>query len=150
MPLPAATTVEARGARPVDELADERGLVAVGERIDDARVGRAPREQRAGERVGLDVHHHDVRAGVDRGQGMRNPRGRVSRGLYDDLDRTLAQHARQSVGDPRPSVVADVGRVDPDKPAARPSHGNQSLEGPLGVEVNDSGDLDPGRAERLG
>ena len=43
MPLPAATTREARGARPVHQLADERGLVAVGERIDDAGLARALR-----------------------------------------------------------------------------------------------------------
>ena len=53
---------ESGGARPVHELADEGRLVAIGERIDDARFAAALREQRPGERVRLDVHHHHVLA----------------------------------------------------------------------------------------
>src|SRR3546814_2295153 len=53
---------KAAGARPVDHLGDKRRLVAVGEAVDDARLGRLGREQRTCERVGLDVHHHHVLA----------------------------------------------------------------------------------------
>ena len=54
--------LEAAGARPVDVLADERGLVAPGQRVDDARLARLARQQRPGQRVGLDVDHDDVLA----------------------------------------------------------------------------------------
>jgi hypothetical protein len=54
--------LESRRAAPVDHLADERGLVAVRERIHDAGLAGTRSEERTGERVGLDVDHHDVLA----------------------------------------------------------------------------------------
>ena len=58
--------LEAAGARPVDVLADQRRLVAPGEAVDHARGLGLAREQRAGERIGLDVDHDDVLAVLDR------------------------------------------------------------------------------------
>ena len=64
--LAGADHLEAGGARPVDMLADQRRLVAPGERIDDARGLGLARQQRPGHRVGLDIDHDDVLAVRDR------------------------------------------------------------------------------------
>ena len=92
--------LEARGAAPVDHLADQRRLVAVRERIDDAGLARALREQRAGERVGLDVDHHDVLAVRAARERVADARGRIAGRVDDDLD--LGR------GDQRGRVVGDV------------------------------------------
>ncbi len=78
--------LEARGAGPVDQLADQRRLVAIGEAVDHAGRGRAAGEQRAAEGVGLDRHHHHALAvaegfqrmldGGDRIAGRSRPRRR--------------------------------------------------------------------------
>ena len=60
VPLPAATTSNPAGTRPIHHFADQRRLIPVSKRIHDARFPRALREQRTRERVGLDIHHHDM------------------------------------------------------------------------------------------
>jgi hypothetical protein len=75
--------LEAARTRPIDEFADECGLVAVGERIDDARGSRLFGEQRPGEHVGFDVHHDDVFFGAYRRAGVGNARCRDA-GRFDD------------------------------------------------------------------
>ena len=102
MPLPAATTREPAGARPVDVLADQRRLVAPGEAVDDVRLAGLARQQRARHRVRLDIDHDDVLAVRDRGErvtdaGLGHP-GR----LDHDLDRRA--------GDQRFGIVGEMGR----------------------------------------
>ena len=53
---------EAAGACPVDQVADERRLVAEGERTDHACIGRLVGEKRAAKGVGLDRHVDDMLA----------------------------------------------------------------------------------------
>ena len=48
-----ADDLEAVGPRPVDLLTNDRGLIAVGEAIDQARGPGPVRQQRAGHHVGL-------------------------------------------------------------------------------------------------
>src|SRR4029450_3447016 len=78
--------VEAAGARPVDVLANERGLVAPGEAIDHARGLRLARKQGTGERIRLDVDHHDVLAVPDGAQGVAYAGGRDAGRVADDFD----------------------------------------------------------------
>ena len=73
--------LEAGGARPIDMLADQRRLIAPGQRIDDARRLGAARQQGAGNRVGFDIDHDDVLAVVDRLQAMARCRRRGRRSL---------------------------------------------------------------------
>ena len=70
---------EAAGARPVDQVADQRRLVAERERVDDARVGGALREQRPAERIRLDRHVDDVLAVARTPRGSARPRRPASR-----------------------------------------------------------------------
>jgi hypothetical protein len=77
---------KAAGARPVDQLADQRRLVAVGEGVDHAGAARLPREKRAGEHVGLDVHHDDVLAVGDGAARVGDAGGGVAGGLDDDFE----------------------------------------------------------------
>jgi hypothetical protein len=78
--------VEAAGARPVDVLANERGLVAPGEAIDHARGLRLARKQGTGERIRLNVDHHDVLAVPDGAQGVTYAGGRDAGRLDDHFD----------------------------------------------------------------
>ena len=78
--------LEARGARPVDMLADQRRLIAPCEAVDDARLLGAAREQRAGERVGLHIDHHDVLAVLDRLEAVRDAGARDPGRLHDHFD----------------------------------------------------------------
>ena len=91
--------LEPRGAAPVDHLADQRRLVAVGERVDDAGLPRAPREQRARERVGFDVDHHDVLAVRAAGEHVTDARRRMAGRVDDDLDLRRGNERERVVGD---------------------------------------------------
>ena len=74
---------EAASARPVDMLADQRGLIAPRQAVDHTRGLGLAREQRTRERVRLDIDHDDVLAVVDRSQSMADA-GRRNAGRLDD------------------------------------------------------------------
>ena len=64
--------LETRCAAPVHHLAHQRRLVAVGQRVHDARLARLACQQWPGQGIGLDVDHHDVLLRVTAGQHMRD------------------------------------------------------------------------------
>ena len=72
--------------RPVDEFADQRGLVAVGQAVDDALLGRLAREQGAAERVRLDRDIDHMLALAKRFQAMLDRGDRIAGALDDDVD----------------------------------------------------------------
>src|SRR5262249_58987634 len=78
--------VEAAGARPVDVVANERGLIAPCEAVDHAGGLRLAREQGTSERIRLDVDHHDVLAVPDGAQGVAYAGGRDAGRLDDYFD----------------------------------------------------------------
>ena len=59
-PLACGNDLEAGGAGPVNHLGNERRLVTIGERVDDARLGRPPRERWPGKRVRLHIQDAEV------------------------------------------------------------------------------------------
>jgi hypothetical protein len=104
--LAGGSNLKAAGPRPIDQLADERRLVAIGERIDDALRPRLLGEQRPGEHVGFDIDHDDMFFCGDRGAGMGNARGRDPGCFDDDLDvrmpaRLRARRDEQGFRNPR-------------------------------------------------
>ena len=119
---------EAGEPRPVDEVADERRLVAPGERVDDACLRGAPGEGGAGDDVSLDGDHHDVLAVLDRCERVRDA-GRRRAGRLDD-------HVGPAGFDQRQGVRAGLGR-----PGSRPGSGE--------IEVGDPGHFETGHACRL-
>ena len=143
MPLPAATTLEAASARPIDQLAGQRRLVAIGQRIDDASE-RAPLRASSGpaRNVGLDIDHDDVLAGGDRrdGRARCRPVGLTGR-LDDHLHLGMTRRLRR----PRPRVI----RVAGDPGGASQPTVPAGVARPVGVEIGDHRDLDPGRRRRL-
>ncbi len=92
---------KAAGARPVDQVADQRRLVAEGERIDHAGFGRLARQQRAAERIGLDRDVDHVLAVREGFQAVVDRGDRVAGAFDDDVDRRMAHQ--------RLPVLADVG-----------------------------------------
>ena len=100
--------VETRRARPVDHLADQRRLVAIRERVDDAGVGRALREQRTGERVGFDVDHHHVLAVAAAREHMTDACGGIAGRVDDDLGLRSGDRRVRVVGDERRAARCGV------------------------------------------
>jgi hypothetical protein len=84
--LPRANDVEAAGAGPVDELADEGRLVTEGKAVGDPGRCGSLGQCRPREYIGLDIHHHEVAAEPDRLESVLDARRRCSRRLDDDLD----------------------------------------------------------------
>ncbi len=82
---------KAGGARPVDHLRRQRRLVAIGERIDHARLARLLGEQRTRQHVGLDIDHDDVLAGRDRGARMLDADRRIAGRLHHHIHRRRRQ-----------------------------------------------------------
>ncbi len=106
-PLVAATggdNGEARRARPVDEVADERGLVAVGQAVDNARLRRPAGEQRPAQRIGFDGDVDHVLALAERGHAVRDGGDRIAGAFDDDVDARVAQQRLPVVADMRRSV----------------------------------------------
>ena len=93
---------KARGARPVDQLADQRRLVAIGEAVDHAGVRRLARQQRPAERVGLDRDVDHVLAVAECLEAMLDRSDRIARAFDDDIDLRMAHQ--------RLPVVAEVRR----------------------------------------
>jgi hypothetical protein len=77
---------KAAGPRPIDQLADERRLIAIGERIDDAPRPRLFGEQRPGEHVCFDIDHDDMFFLGDRRARMGNTGAGNPCCFDDDLD----------------------------------------------------------------
>src|SRR5688500_4921565 len=148
-PLAGGRDLEARGARPVHQLADQRGLVAVRQRVDDTGFARAPGEQRTREAVRLHVHHHDVLAVRAAGERVPDAGGRAAGRVDDDLDGIGGDGAQGVVGQESraapPRVVQRARRVAPRRPAGA----GEARAGALRVEIGDRDDVDPWRAEDL-
>ena len=106
---------EAAGARPVDQVADQRRLVAEGQRIDHAGLGGALRQQRAAEGIGLDGDVDHVLAVREGLQAMLDRGDRIAGAFDDDVDRRMPHQ--------RLPVVADMGAAaaSPRRRARRPA-----------------------------
>ena len=142
--------VEAAGPRPVDQIADQRRLVAIGQRIDDAGLARLLRQHRPGERIRLDIDHNDRLAVAARQQDMLHARRRIAGGVDHQIDRLLGEQRLDIVGNPCGAGAerrAEIGR-----PVAlgRPADARQILPRPGRVQVCDGGDVDARRPDRLG
>ena len=93
--------LEARGARPVDVLANQRRLIAPGEAVDHARGLGLAREQGTRDRVGLDVDHDDVLAVLDGFQRMDDAGLGDAGGFDDHLDAGMCDEGFGIGGDVR-------------------------------------------------
>ncbi len=135
--------LEAAGPRPIHHLADHRRLVAPGQRIDHAGRPRLPRQQRPGERVGLDIDHHHMLAVGEAGLREADARARIARGLHDDLDGGMPDHrlgVLRQVGGAGPQRVVEAGR----RAALRRPVGHGELRAGAGdIEVGHGHDVHP-------
>jgi hypothetical protein len=90
--------LEARGARPVDQVADQRRLIAIGQAVDHARLGGALGEQRAAEGVGLDRHHDHALAVAEGLERVLDGGDRIAGRFDDDVDLGMADEGAPIVG----------------------------------------------------
>ena len=120
---------EARRSRPVDHFGGQRRLVAIGQRIHHAGFARLLGEQRPRQHVGLDIDHHDVLAGSDRGPCVTDADGRIAGRLHDDVD-AICRRSRAIGGKRR--------RRDP---GVVPADGLAGVPGALRIEIDDDGDF---------
>ncbi len=140
---------EAAGARPVHHLADQGRLVAVGQRIDDAGLARAARQQRAGQRVGLDVDHDDVLAVFAAGQHVADARGRLPGGVDHDVDVGAGDDGLDVVAEIDLAGLERVGGAGGIERAGRPAHPGKRRPGPVGRQVRHRHQPDARRARGL-
>ncbi len=129
---------EAAGPRPVHQFADQRRLVAIGQAVDHAGGLGFARQQRAGEHVGLHIHHDDVLALANRATGMGDAGRGVAGGFDHDLDLREGDHRR--------GVIDEAGGGDA---FLGPADISARLAGAVGRQVGDGGDLQARRRRHL-
>jgi hypothetical protein len=129
---------KAARARPVDHLADERRLVAVGHRVDGAGAARLRRQVGPRQHVGLDIDHDDVLALGRCGKRMADAGQRIAGRLDHHLDVGLGDH-RNAVLDEAGARNALLAPADVAAGGFRP----------LDVEVGDANDVDMRRGRHL-
>jgi hypothetical protein len=140
---------EPRGSAPVDHLADQRRLVAVRERVNDARIVRAAGEQGPCERVGFDVHHDDVLAVLAARERVADPGSGVAGRVDHDRDLGCGNQRLRVVGDERRAALRGL-RERRRRPTLRgPSAARERGTRAIGREVGDRDDVDAGRVLRL-
>jgi hypothetical protein len=137
--------LESRGATPIDHFADQRGLVAVRERVHDPRFARALREERARERVGLDVHHHDVLAVRAAGERVADASGGASRRVDHDFHVGGSDGARRVVGHERRAMACRVRERSRVIALSLPSDAGQRRSRTRGIEVRHRDDVNARR-----
>ncbi len=140
---------EAAGARPIDMLTNERGLIAPRQAVDHTGGLRLAREQRTGDRIRLHVDHHDVLAMGDCAQGVVDA-GRWDAGrLDDDLD---LGESDQRVGICSHMRATTFERLTQRGRGNRPivPSGYAKLAQRAGdIEIGDRNDVHPARQPRL-
>ena len=100
--------LEPRRARPIHHFTNQCRLVAVSERVNDARLTRTLREQRAGQSVGLDVHHHDVFAVLATSEHVVDARSGAAGGVDDDFNGIAGNSLGRIIGDERGAVLTGI------------------------------------------
>ena len=142
------------GAGPVDLLADQRRLVAVGHGIDDLHLGRLAGQQRAGQDVGFDIDHDHVAAAPEGGERMLDADLGDARGLDDDFQAAVFDQGQGVVGDESHALVERLGGGMAGDPLLRPARVQQGLFRRRGVQVGDADDVEArmmqGLAEKHG
>ena len=137
MAAPGRNNGKPRGARPVDEVADERGLIAVGQAVDDPCRGRLVRKQWAAERVGLDGDVDHMFAVGERGENVLDRRRRIAGALDHDFDVRMRHQSFPVVGDKRVAVTQRVVERGRRRPHVLPAHSLEVGARVRGVEIGD-------------
>ena len=149
VPAPRGDDREARGARPVDEIADERRLVAVRQAVDHSRCRGALRQQRAAEGICLHGDHHHMLAVLERGERVLDRGDRIPRGFDDDVDPGMREERAPVVAEVRGVVLER--RIERRRREHRglPAHALEVLFGILWREIGDAHEMDARRLRHL-
>jgi len=123
--------LEAAATGPIDQLAYQSGLIAIGQRIDHARRPRLFGEKRPGQHIGFDIHHDDVLFRANRRPSMGDARCRHPGRFDDDLDFVICAR-----------LGTRCCEHGPRDPRGVPAHGSASGARPLRVEISNDRDLD--------
>ena len=141
--------LEPRGPRPVDQFADQRRLVAVGEAVDHAGLCRAAGEQRAAEGVRLDRDHHDALAVPEGFQCVLDGGNRIAGRFDDDVDLGMADQGAPVVGQKGTAVLACLGERGRARDLGLPAQPRQVLPRARRRQVGDTQQMDARRRRDL-
>jgi hypothetical protein len=130
-------------------IADERGLIAPGEAVDDAGRACLAREQRAGERVGLDIDHDDVLAVRDCLERMANAGRRHAGRLHHHFQIGKCDHRLGIGAHVRAAALIRVGDGFGQGDLLRPARSAQLIFRARNVEIGDRDHMQPARESRL-
>ena len=140
---------KARGARPVDQFADQRRLVAVGEAVDHTRFGGTAREQRAAEGIGFHRHHHHTLAVPEGFQRMLDGGDRIAGRFDDHVDLGMGDQRLPVVGQERVAVLARFGERRGGRDIGLPAQPRQILPRAGRRHVGDAEQMDARRRRDL-
>ena len=136
-------------ARPVDHFANQCRLVTVRERIDDARFCGAFGQQRACQRVGLDIHHHDVFFVFATRQYVRDTRERAAGRIDNDFNMPIADERLSVVRDVRGPADVSLLEVLRSKLFILPTDASQRFAGARRIEICDTQQMYSGCTRNL-
>jgi hypothetical protein len=137
--------LETGGACPVDQLADQRRLVAIGEAVDHAGRCRPLGEQRAAEGIGLDRDHDHALAVPEGFQCMLDGGNGIAGRFDDDVDVGLADQRAPIVGEMGVAVLARLGERSCRRHLGLPAQSRQVLPRTGRRQIGDAQQMDAGR-----
>ena len=100
--------LEAGRARPVDEFADQRRLIAIGHRIDQALGTRLFSQDRSDHDVGFDIDHDHMLVMLDGAKRMARAGNRMAGRFDDAFDLAAFEHCVDIVGHERRSALDGI------------------------------------------
>ena len=148
-PLASAHNLEARDSPPIDEFGNQRRLVAIGERVQDPGLCGFAREKRSGQRVCLNIDHHDVALMLTAGKSVLNSRGRIARRLDDHLEAIRGDEGECVIRKERLAASESVADRLSLRAIRRGSDGDERASSAVEVEIRHPHDVQSRRPKRL-
>jgi hypothetical protein len=140
---------KAAGARPVDQVADQRRLVTERQRIHHAGLLRLACQHRAAQCVGLDGDVDHVLVLRERAKAVIHRGDRRAGALDDHVDRRMAHQRLPVVADVRATLAQRGIERGGLRALERPAHARQVAACSIGRQVGDAHQVHAWRAWRL-
>ena len=140
---------EAAGAGPVDHLADQRRLVAIGHRIDQPGAVELLDQIGAGQNVGLDIHHDHVATVLGRQQGVADAGRRMAGRIDHHVEAVGADQRLAILGDAGPARRQRIHEARRGRRLGVPAGVGQRRLGAVGGEIGDAVEMHAGNMPDL-
>ena len=140
---------EAACPRPIDEIAGQGRLIAIGKAVDHTGLPRSMRQDRSAERIGLDGHVDDRLAGSKRRLTVFDSGRRIASALGDHVDTIEFDQRFPIVGDVRRAIPERIVEGHSAIALLGPSDALQALDRARRRQIGDADDMNARRSRRL-